>query len=65
MKIRKYLTTTALTCKFHSFVTIKLDFSNALIYNIPNCHLQKLQRAQDWEMEVILEGDKYDHFSPI
>ncbi len=65
MKIRKYLSTTALKCIIHSFVTTRLDSNNALLYNIPNCHLHKLQRVQNWAAKVILGGKKYYHVSPL
>ncbi len=58
MKIRKYLSITALKCIIHSFVTSRLDSNNALLYNILNFHLQKLQRVQSWAAKVILGGKK-------
>ncbi len=58
MNIRKYLSTTALKCVVQSFVTSRLDSNNALLYNIPSCHLQKLQRVQNWAVKVILGGKK-------
>ena len=45
-------------------VSLKLDSNNALLYNIQNCHLQKLQSVQNWAAKVILGGEKYDHVSP-
>ncbi len=63
VKIRKYLSTTAFKCILHSFVTSRLDSNNALLYNIPNCLLQKLQRVQNWAAKVIVGGKKYDHVS--
>ncbi len=65
MKIRKYVSTTALKCIVHSFVTSRLDSNNALLYNIPNCHLQKLHRVQNWAAMVKLGGKKYHHVSPL
>ncbi len=65
MNIRKYLSTTALKCIVHSFVTSRLYSNNALLYNVRSCHLQKLQRVQNWTVKVILGRKKYDHVSPL
>ncbi len=56
IKIRKYLLATVLKCLVHSFMTSRLDSNNALLYNILNYYLQKLQSMQNWAARVTMGG---------
>jgi len=47
-----------------SIVSSRLDYCNALYYNISSVNLAKLQRVQNTLARVVLRQRKYDHITP-
>ena len=60
-KIRKYISAETTEILIHSFVTSKLDFCNALLYNLPKYQINKLQNVQNTAARIIARLRKYDH----
>ena len=46
-RIRKYLTRQSTETLVHAFVTSRLDYCNGILYGLPHCLLNKLQRVQN------------------
>jgi hypothetical protein len=47
-----------------SIVSSRLDFCNALYYNLSSVNLAKLRRVQNILARVVLRKRKYDHITP-
>ena len=54
-RIRKYLTKESAAIAVHAFVTLKLDYCNALLYGLPKYHLQRVQYVQTRQLEVCVK----------
>ena len=64
-KVRKYLSEDASAQLVHSLVTSRLDYGNALLINLPACHLKKLQHVQNIAAKIVTRSGKYEHITPI
>jgi hypothetical protein len=63
--IRKHLDQASTERIIHAFVTSKLDYQNGLLYGLPACKIEKLQRIQNAAARVIARTKKFEHISPI
>ena len=45
-RIRKYLSIDAAATLIHSIVSSRMDYRNRLLYGVPKCHIDKLQRVK-------------------
>ena len=63
-KIRKYLTEDSAKTLTHAFVTSRLDNMNALLYDIPDCLIRKLQIVQNSAARLIFKQKKTCHITP-
>ena len=63
-KIRKYLTIEATEKLIHAFITSRLDNLNALLINLPEYLIRKLQLIQNSAARVIMKQRKRDHITP-
>ena len=56
-RIRKYLSMDAAATLIHSFVSSRIDYCNSLLYSVPKCHIDKLQRVQNAAaILVVIQG---------
>lgn len=56
-RIRKYLSMDADATLIHSFVSSQIDYCNSLLYSVPKCHIDKLQRVQNAAaILVVIQG---------
>ena len=62
--IRKYLDVKSTETMVHAFITNKLDYCNSLLYGLPDCQIQKLQRVQNAAARIITGIKKYDQITP-
>ena len=49
----------------HAFISSKLDFCNALLYGLPQCVIDKLQRVQNLAARLVTRTRKYEHITPV
>jgi hypothetical protein len=64
-QIRKYLSTEATTILVHAFITSKLDNLNALLFGLPDYHIDKLQMIQNHAARLIMCKRKYESVTPL
>ena len=58
-KIRKYIYTEATKLYVHVLVTTCLDFSNALLYDLPKSSLSRLQKVQNTAARFVSRTPKF------
>ena len=49
----------------HALISSRLDFGNALLYNLPQTKLAKIQRLQNAAAQIVTLTRKYTHITPI
>ena len=64
-RIRKYLTWQSTETLVHAFVTSRLDYCNGILYGLPDCLLNKLQRVQNACAKLIFKEQKFCHVTPL
>ena len=64
-RIRKYLSRQSTETHVHAFITIRLDYCNGLLFGLPDCLLNKLQRVQNACSRLIFREQKFCHITPI
>ena len=63
--IRKYLSKSATEKIVHALISSRLDFCNALLFNLPQNQLYKLQKLQNAAARVVTLSNKRSHITPI
>jgi hypothetical protein len=63
-KIRKYLTVDATKIIIHAFISSRMDNLNSLLYKLPDCVINRLQRVQNSAARLIVKLRKRDHITP-
>ena len=63
--IRKFLDQGSAETWVQSFVTSKIDFSDALLFGLPKYHINRLQLVLNTAARVIGLARKYDHISAV
>ena len=64
-RIRKYLSQQSTETLIHAFITSRLDYCNGLLYGLPDCLLNKLQRVQNACARLIFKEQKFCHVTPL
>ena len=64
-RIRRYLTDDAAASLVHAFVTSRLDYANALLGKVPDCHIKKLQKVQNTAARIVAKVPRREHIRPI
>ena len=62
--IRKYLTKSATEKLVHSLISSRLDFGNAVLFNLPQTQLSKLQKLQNAAARIVSLSKKHAHITP-
>ena len=62
---RRNLTRDAADKAFHAFVMSRLDCNNSLLYGLPSCELQKLQKIQNAAARILTGEGKRCHITPV
>lgn len=63
-RIRHFLQDSACKTLVHSLVTSRLDYGNALLYNVNSTYIMKLQRVQNTAARLITRTGKHEHIQP-
>ena len=63
--IRKYLSVDAAAIQIHSFVSSRIGYCNSLLYGVPKCHIDKLQRVQNAAARLVVMQGKFCHLTPM
>ena len=64
-RIRKYLSMDAAATLIHSFVSSRIGYCNSLLYGVPKCHIDKLQRVQNAAARIVVMQGKFCHITPV
>ncbi len=64
-KIRAVLTKETTEKLVHAFVTSRIDNGNALLYNLPQTCINKLQRVLNTAARIVSRTPKFAHISPV
>jgi len=63
--IRSLLSESAAAQLVHSLVTTKIDYCNSLLYGLPDCKINNLQRIQNIAARIVSKCSKCDHITPV
>ena len=63
--IRKFLTQQAVETLVHAFISSRIDNCNALLYGVPQCLINNLQRVQNTAARVVTGTKKFEHITPV
>lgn len=64
-KIRRYITSDACKILVQSLVTSRLDYANVLLYGLPKCLMDRLQRLQNSAARLITRTSRREHITPV
>ena len=64
-KIRKYLDKKSCATLLSGIFTSRLDYCNSLLYGLPKCSIDKLQKLQNRAARTLTFTRKFDHISPV
>ena len=64
-KVRHHLDTDTCATAVHTLVTLRLDFQNALLTNLPESTLRPLQLAQHSAARLVSGAKKREHITSV
>ena len=64
-RIRKYLSVEATKTLVHALITSRVDYCNSLLFGLPDCQLNKLQRVLNVSARLIYKLPRFCHITPI
>ena len=64
-RIRKYLSQQSTETLVHAFLANRLDYCNGLLYELPDCLLNELQRVQNACARLIFKEQKFRRVTPL
>jgi len=64
-RIKQYLDQKAMKTLVHALITSKMDFCNSLLFNIPQTHLEPMERVQRAAARMISKASKFDDALPL
>ena len=59
------LSTDSAATLIHSFISSRIDYCNSLLYGVPKCHIDKLQRVQNAAARLVVMQVKFCHITPV
>ena len=63
--IRHLLTDDAAASLVHALVTSRIDYCNSLLFGLPDCKLNRLQRIHNIAARIVSRCSKSDHITPV
>ena len=64
-KIRRHLDDVTCARVINALVTSRLDFQNSLLLGLPQCQVERLQKAQNAAARLLTRTKKRQHITPI
>ena len=64
-RIRKYLFKHCTETLIHAFISSRIDYCNSLLYGLPDCQINKLQRVQNACARLVCNESKFCHITPL
>ena len=64
-KLRRCMNEATCARVLNALVTSRLDFQGTLLLGLPNCELDKLQKAQNAAARLLKQTRKRDHITPV
>ena len=64
-QIRKFLSEKATATLIHTFVTSHLNYRNSLLYGVPKCQIDQLQKVSNAAACVTQQVPRYNHLTPV
>ncbi|XP_068759144.1 uncharacterized protein [Montipora capricornis] len=63
--IRKFLSPDDTKSLVHAFITSRIDYCNSLLYELPACQLNKMQRVLNAAARLVCKAPRYLHVTPL
>ena len=64
-RIRKFLSRETVETLVHALIASRIDYCNSLLYGLPKCQLDKLQRVQNAAARLVCRLNRFCHITPI
>ena len=64
-KIRRCIDDTAAKAMVHTMITSKLDYCNAILYDLPEATLKHLTRVQRMSARLVAQRGKHEHITQV
>ena len=64
-RIRRFLSTDTTKALVHAFVTLRVDYCNSLLYDLPASHLNKVQRVLNAAARGVCRAPRYCRITPL
>jgi len=64
-RIRKFLSPDDTKFLVHAFITSRIDYCNSLLYGLPGCQLNKMQRVLNAAARLVCKAPRYLHVTPF
>ena len=64
-RIRKHLSMDSAATLIHSFINSRKYSCNSLLYGVPKCHMDKLQRVQNAAARLVVMQGKFCLITPV
>ena len=64
-RIRKFLSPDDTKSLVHAFITSRIDYCNSLLYGLPACQLNKMQRVLNAAARLVCKAPQYSHVTPL
>ena len=64
-RIRKLLTFDAAAQLIHALITTRLDSCNSILYNLPACTINRLQKIQNQAARILTLSARRNHITPV
>ena len=63
--IRHLLSYDAYAKLIHALISIRLEYCNSLLYNLPRGSIERLQKIQNQAVRILIKTPRYDHISEV
>ena len=64
-RIRHLLSQNATAQLIHALISIRLDYCNSVLYNLPNNSILRLQRIQNQDARILTKTPRRDHITEV